>query len=196
MKYYVDITLLPSDDIGIHFLWQKLYQQVHLALVEAQATTKNASIAACFPEYRASKGKSKAFLGNKLRLLAQSQEVINQLNIEKWLNRLSDYIHIKETKAVPADITSYAQFSRYQPKAPKERLARRRAKKHQQDYETALAHYADMDETKTKLPFIQLASLSSDNRFNLYIKHEPVDTLIDQGFSPYGLSPKSSIPMF
>ena len=36
MKYYLDITLLPSDDIGVHFLWTKVMIQMHLALVEIQ----------------------------------------------------------------------------------------------------------------------------------------------------------------
>ncbi|WP_370059982.1 type I-F CRISPR-associated endoribonuclease Cas6/Csy4, partial [Neptunomonas phycophila] len=36
MKHYIDITLLPSDDIDIHFLWTKVMMQIHLAFVEMQ----------------------------------------------------------------------------------------------------------------------------------------------------------------
>ena len=34
MKYYLDMTLLPDTDITLDFIWQKIYQQVHIALVD------------------------------------------------------------------------------------------------------------------------------------------------------------------
>ena len=34
MNYYREITILPNADISFYFIWQKLYQQIHLALVE------------------------------------------------------------------------------------------------------------------------------------------------------------------
>jgi len=36
MKWYIDLTLLPESEIPIYFLWEKVYQQLHLALVEQQ----------------------------------------------------------------------------------------------------------------------------------------------------------------
>ena len=44
MKHYIDITLLPSDDIGVHFLWSKVMMQVHLALVEIQDSNKQVPV--------------------------------------------------------------------------------------------------------------------------------------------------------
>ncbi|MCO4790206.1 type I-F CRISPR-associated endoribonuclease Cas6/Csy4, partial [Vibrio cholerae] len=34
MNYYQEITLLPDADIALGFLWQNVFQQVHIALVE------------------------------------------------------------------------------------------------------------------------------------------------------------------
>jgi len=61
MKYYLDITLLPDAETNLGFLWHKVYQQVHIALVENKVAKNQSEIAVSFPEYG-----SKAFpLGAK-----------------------------------------------------------------------------------------------------------------------------------
>ena len=66
MNYYQDITLLPDAVITLGFIWQKVYQQVHIALAENKIAENQSAIAVAFPEYG-----SKGFpLGSKLRLLA------------------------------------------------------------------------------------------------------------------------------
>src|SRR3990167_8104397 len=87
MKFYFDITLLPSAEIPLSFLWEKMFQQVHLALVEMKSANGNSDIAVSFPEYD---GKSFP-LGHKLRLFASTKSQLQQLDIGKWLNRLADY---------------------------------------------------------------------------------------------------------
>ena len=52
MKNYIEITLLPSAEITLSFLWEKLYQQLHLALVEIQDSDKSVSVGVSFPKYR------------------------------------------------------------------------------------------------------------------------------------------------
>ncbi|HHL31776.1 MAG TPA: type I-F CRISPR-associated endoribonuclease Cas6/Csy4, partial [Oceanospirillales bacterium] len=81
MNYYQDITLLPDAEITLGFIWQKVYQQVHIALADNKIAENQSAIAVAFPEYG-----SKGFpLGRKLRLLAETQEQLEQLDIKKWL---------------------------------------------------------------------------------------------------------------
>ena len=100
MKFYVEITLLPSIETPINFLWEKVYQQIHLALVENQDSHGKVSIGVSFPEYDCKQFQ----LGNKLRLFSFSQEELEHLNIRKWLFRLRDYIHITDIRYVPENI--------------------------------------------------------------------------------------------
>ena len=69
MNYYQDITLLPDAEANIGFLWEKVFQQVHLALVEKKNPHGKSGIAVSFPGY----GNKGFPLGNKLRLLAPTQ---------------------------------------------------------------------------------------------------------------------------
>lgn len=100
MNYYQEITLLPNPDITLGFLWQKIYQQLHIALVDNKANQTQSAIAVAFPEYAC----STFHLGKKLRLLAVEKEQLNQLHIEQWLARFSDYAHIKSVQAVPSQV--------------------------------------------------------------------------------------------
>ena len=48
MKNYIEMTLLPDADITLNFLWEKLYQQLHLALVEIQDSDKTVPVWSLF----------------------------------------------------------------------------------------------------------------------------------------------------
>ncbi len=87
MKHYQDITLLPDADIGQHFVWEKVYQQIHLGLVEMQDESGKLPIGIALPGYNADKHQ----LGNKLRLLAETEAQLVSFNAQQWLSRLSDY---------------------------------------------------------------------------------------------------------
>lgn len=100
MNYYQEITLLPDPDISLGFLWQKIYQQLHIALVDNKVNQTQSAIAVAFPEYACSTFQ----IGKKLRLLAAEREQLNQLHIEQWLARFSDYVHIKSIQAVPLQV--------------------------------------------------------------------------------------------
>ena len=101
MKYYLEITLLPDAEANLGFLWQKIYQQIHIALVDNKIGANESAIAVAFPRY-----KEKPFrLGDQLRLFAETESQLNKLNIQKWLNRFEDYVHIKSIKLVPEKIT-------------------------------------------------------------------------------------------
>mgnify|MGYP002637315332 FL=1 len=208
MKYYLDITLIPDAEVGFDFLWQKVYQQIHLAIVDIGNKQKNSdssfTIAVSFPEY----GDKVFPLGSKLRLFAPTMEAFSQLEIDKWLVRLSDYVHLKAVQKVPKAV-SYVCFTRQQFKTNANRLARRRAKRKGESLEQALKHYADFEGHESELPFVNMMSLSSgehssnqeNHRFRLFIGKEAITDPKIGLLNAYGLSSsdsntQTSVPWF
>ncbi|WP_431064459.1 type I-F CRISPR-associated endoribonuclease Cas6/Csy4 [Methylotuvimicrobium sp.] len=193
MKYYLDITLIPNDEVPLYFIWEKLYQQLHLALVERLEDGKS-KVGVSFPKYN-QEGRS---LCNKLRLLAFDKSDLETLNLDKYFDRLSDYAHRTSIKEVPADkITGYAFFKREQVKSNHERLARRRANKMDISGEQALAFFAEKEERRSQLPFIFLNSQTNGNRYPLFIAMEETDEAPSSvAFSSYGLSSNCPVPLF
>lgn len=202
MKAYQEITLLPSEEIPCHFLWEKVFQQVHLALVEnktARSTSKNdgnqsveySEYGISFPQYDA---RFHA-LGCKLRVFAGNEDKINQLELLRWLERLQDYCRCTSIEPVPKEV-GYARFKRRQFHTNTERLARRRAKRQQESYEQAVTYYSGFNDQQTKLPYIYLTSLSGKRRFPLFIDKEMVPYEKQGEFNCYGLSKTTTVPWF
>ena len=195
MKVYQEIRVLESPEIPLHFLWSKVFQQIHLGLVEMQNDQGQVPIGLSFPEYVT--GDKFSVLVSKLRLFANDEAILEQFDTAKWLARLSDYVHCTSIQPVPEKIIGYAIYQREQPKTNPERLARRYARRHNVDYQNALTIYSKRNYQSINSPFIRLKSLSSDNNFCLWIKKIPVDIQASTSeFSSYGLSSVSSVPEF
>lgn len=199
MKYYVELTLLPDADVSIYYLWERVYQQVHLALVEQKEANERVMIGASFPSYHLERHS----LGNKLRLFAETKDQLNALDLTRWLSRLTDYVHCKDLKEVPSELKGYGCFKRQFEKGTNESLARRRAKRLSISFETALAYFeSDKERKKSEkdvnhFPFITVKSLGSGEKYPLTIELVETDSLtMSDGFSTYGLSSKSSVPLF
>lgn len=196
MKVYIDITLLPSDDIGHNFLWEKVYQQLHIALVDFQKTNGHSAIGFGFPEFNGTSHR----LGRKIRVFAEIETQLEQFDIQRWLNRLEDYVHITGVRNVPEEILGYERFCRLQVKGNPERYARRAAKRQGISYEQALSEREMMPVNNTRNPFIWMKSLTNDNRFRLIIKQETVLKDIAEGadyqFDSYGLAKIGGLPKF
>ncbi len=193
MKKYTEITLLSSDEVPLYFLWEKVYQQLHLVLVEAQDSNNKVKVGVSFPDYDASQYQ----LGHKLRLFAQSDEELENLNINKWFFRLSDYLHISSIQDVPEKVKGYAFFKRLQLKSNNDRLARRKARRENISYEQAKVHFNRRKEQYSRAPFIRIKSHSSGKRYRLMIVRIDTDNFQTSGeFNTYGLSSRSSVPVF
>lgn len=199
MNYYIDITLLPSDDIGVHFLWSKIMMQVHLALVEIQDEQQKVPVAVSFPQYRDNTGRKTGFIGNQLRLLAFDKSDLEGLCLSKWLNRLMDYVHVKGISQVPST-NNYVSFSRFNAPSSVEKLIRRRMRRHNETLEKATEYFKgyQAEEGNMFLPFIRMKSLTSQNEFCLFIERKqakPVEGVVQQ-FNTYGLSANGILPLF
>jgi CRISPR-associated endonuclease Csy4 len=197
MKYYLDITLLPEADITLGFIWQKVYQQIHIALVDNKVGEKESAVAVSFPLY----GEHVFPLGNKLRLLAENETQLTALNINHWLNRLEDYVHIKSIKPVPEHST-HVCFVRQHVKGEEriEKNMQSKAKlwseKSGKSLELCLL---ELEKSKPKadfsLPFIWLESQETKqrseggaNKFPLFINKVDVTKQQKGVFNCYGLS--------
>lgn len=206
MNRYIEITLLPNTDINLFSLWSKVFQQIHLGLVEMQNDQKQQPIGVSFPEYVM--GEKYSVLGGKLRLFAEDEATLAKFDAAKWLSRLSDYVHCTSIRPVPEQLIGHAIYQRQQPKTNKERLARRYAKRHKLDFEAALNgtvvlrgrstqfRYCDMPQPTIKTPFIRLQSLSSEQTFCLWIKKTLVSAPATAHYSSYGLSATAAVPEF
>jgi len=194
MNYYLEITLIENSDHNLFGLWSKIFQQIHLGLVEIQDDQGHVMVGISFPDYVT--GEKYSVLGGKLRMFAQDEATLIQFNAGKWLSRLSDYVHCTSIRPVPEKLTGYNIYQRDQPKTNRERLARRYAKRHNVDYETALVLYSEMVHKNITTPFIRLKSLSGNQEFCLWIKKTIVAEPLGTTFSSYGLSSASTVPDF
>lgn len=188
MNYYIEIKLLHNPEIGLGFLWKKVFTQIHLALAEQG----NGNIGVSFPKY----GDMVFPMGDTLRLFASTQDALSALKLGEWLSRLQDYVAVSAIQKTPDDIQEYAQFSRKQVKTGKERQARRYVKRHDMAYEEALKHYETMEVKVLKLPFVMLQSLSSAQEMKLFVDMNMFDTEKKGEFNSYGLSKEATVPWF
>lgn len=200
MNYYIEVTLMENEKFSPYELWSQLYPQLHLTLVEVKNADNKVNIGFSFPQYRFHQDKGVGFIGTKLRLFAESESDLKQLDIRKWLDRLEDYVHITSIREVPGDIKGYAIYKRKQVKTNAQRLARHRVKRGDICFNEALARYSNVV-TTTNLPYIEMKSLStsdqqSEKRFKLFIEKQPAEKTETKVFSTYGLSSVSSVPEF
>ncbi|MBB1270219.1 type I-F CRISPR-associated endoribonuclease Cas6/Csy4 [Shewanella sp. SR44-3] len=203
MNYYQEITLLPDVEISLGFIWQNVFQQVHIALVENKIGPNQSAIAVGFPDYK----QGRFPLGSKLRLFAQKQEQLEKLAISNWLSRLEDYVHVKGIKPVPAE-ANFVSFTRKQVKST-ERIEREMHQKAQRwsvkSGKPLTECLKDLEKTKptghSELPFIFLHSQETKRRspnesskFPLFISSVTVDgkqgVKQNGSFDCYGLSSK------
>jgi len=206
MNYYLDITLLGNMEANLGFLWQKIFQQVHIALVDNKVGDNESAIALSIPGYTIIESKKKDFpLGNTLRLLSDDNDALVKLNIHNWLRRLSDYCHIEPIKNVPVDIKQYARFKR-KPIKSIERKAKSRAEHLNKPYAEVLDYLIKEGRSplKCKLPFINVESQNTKKRveqgvssqFLLFIECSLFEAPVSGKFDCYGLSKTATVPWF
>ena len=197
MKYYLDITLLPDAEINLGFLWQKVYQQIHIALVDNKIGKNESAIAVAFPRY----GDKLFPLGDQLRLFAETEIQLKGFNINKWLSRFADYIHIKSIKPVPEKVT-YVCYIRKHVKggAGIEKKMQAKAKHWSEKSGLSIDEcLKSLEKSKpnvsSKLPFIWLESQETkrlnrveSGKFPLFINKVEVEKQQQGRITCYGLS--------
>lgn len=200
MKYYQDITIIPCFEISVYHIWEKVFRQVHLAIVDSQSAFANQDndtkypIGVAFPQYRYT--EENKHLGKTLRLFADTEQQLIELQATKWLSKMLDYVHIKSIRMVPDSIKSYNSFWSPSTHSNIHRLARRKAKRQKISLEQAMKELHGFKEEQLDYPYIHCNSMSSQQRFRKFIKIKNHEEYISKGFNSYGLSSQSTLPNF
>ncbi len=188
MDHYLDITLLPDPEFSQNHLMDALFAKLHRALVAAGC----ADIGVSFPQVN-ERGSG---LGNVLRLHGRELR-LNELMAANWLTGMRDHTTLSAVQAVPSSCTSFRMVSRVQAKSSPARERRRLMRRKGLTEEQAIAKIPDHCAEVLHLPYVQMRSQSTGERFLLFVQHGPVHALQSEGlFSAYGLSPKGTVPWF
>jgi CRISPR-associated endonuclease Csy4 len=193
MKFYQQVQLLPGAEVELHFIFKKVYQQIHLALVENKKDDNSSSVGISFPEYDA----EKKTVGSIIRLFSTEEEALKKIDLDYWLNRLRDYVHVKSIREVPLPfkIRGYAFYCRRHMKGSNENLARRHVKRKSVTLDEARLHYSNF-ERKFLFPYFQVESMGNGNTFRLFVERIACDENHIGTFSCYGLSKGATVPEF
>ena len=198
MKYYQEVTLLPSLEISLAFLWTKVYGQIHLGLVSLKDENDCTPIGVSFPEYQPfshKRGEKDGGLGTKLRLFAKEEGDLNAMGVEKLLARMKDYVHITSVRLVPERPKAHAVYRRFHQTKSVAQKARRFANRHGMEYTEAEKLFPQV-QMESAFPYIQMVSLTNRHRFDLFIVKEKKEQSTEGGFSVYGLSASATVPEF
>lgn len=199
MWFFQEITLHPTEEIAESFLLAKIYARIHLALVNSKDEKGAIHCGVSFPEYT----ENPRSLGGKIRILTQDEDVLKKMDIPSVLSRFVEggYVHISPARVVPIKrVKKCAIYSRYQPEASNERKARRYAKRHDISVEDAAKFFSAKEESVI-YPYIQLKSMTTGQRFSLFIRksileNPPAEEKTDSCFSAYGISTNVAVPEF
>lgn len=190
MKFYQEISLIPNSEIPPYAIWSKLYNQLHIALADLQNTLGNQPIGISFPNYHFSEKSQGGFatLGYKLRVFAPSRELLEALDLPKWLNRLDDYVHIKRIDRINEDkMRAHVVVSRY--RRPNLNTQAKNLAKHKGiSFDDALAHCQKYKKQAKPYPFIALQSQTNGHKYCLFIQQKQVDSPTQGTFNSYGIN--------
>ena len=187
MDHYLDLKLLADPEFPATQLMNALFAKLHRGLVELGS----ADIGISFPDSpRIGHG-----FGQRLRLHGTAA-ALDRLLALNWLSGMRDHVQLTELAAVPAN-AQHRSLRRVQVESSPERLRRRAIKRHGLTEEQARQRIPDHAGKTTDLPFIDLRSQSSGQRFRLFIAQGPIQATAQPGtFNAYGLSHEATVPWF
>lgn len=187
MDHYLDLKLLPDPEFPATQLMNALFAKLHRGLVELGCD----DIGVSFPD-TARPGHG---FGQRLRVHG-SAAALDRLLARNWLSGMRDHVQLGALAAVPAN-AQHRCLRRVQVDSNPERLRRRAIKRHGLSEEQARQRIPDHAGKTTDLPFIDLRSQSSGQRFRLFIAQGPIQAHAQPGtFNAYGLSREASVPWF
>ncbi len=186
MDYYIDIKVRKNPEIAPQVILNTLFEKVHLILAEQ----KRSDVGISFPEF-SEKGEH---LGNILRLHG-SLDALQDIGEHRFVRHMKDYADFGRVKKVPA-VQKFFIVSRVQAKSSPERLRRRYMKRHGLTAEQAAEKIPDSAAEMLVLPFISLNSISTGQKFRLFVRHTETPEFSGGEFSTYGFSKTATVPKF
>lgn len=187
MNYYQEVTLIDGDK-KLYEIWSDVFNQVHIALADIKNKHNVESIGVSFPSYRYEEKNSQTFamMGNKLRVFTPNPKDLETLNLNDWLSRLTDYVHIKGIKDVGDKATGYVSVHRYRFK-PIDIQAQTLSEKLKISYEEAMVTVAKR-KNEMALPYIQMRSQTNNSNYRLKVLQLPCDQPKVGSFNVYGIN--------
>lgn len=194
MKFYIEIEI-RNKNTPLHYVWPRLYTQLHHVLVSQKNQNDQVGIGLGFPDYAVRNNGNKT-LGRRWRLFSENSEDLNNLKLSEKLHELRQYLHISAVLLVPShQIKKYHNFTRQRPGKSIEATIRRVMKRQNISMEHAREICA-VPEKKLDVPFVHLVSSSNGHSYTLHIaRNECLKSNISI-FNTFGLSDKASIPHF
>ena len=189
MYHYLDMRLRPDPDFPAAMLMGALYSKLHRALHDLQAD----DIGVSFPDHKT--GVRARTPGDRLRLHAE-QARLDQLMAMSWLTGMRDHVILEAIQSVPAE-TKHRIVRRRQFNTGNLSRAKRYAKRHGIEIAVAQRLMEKPAARQIDLPFVQISSRSSGQRFALFIEHGQLQQQAVAGkFNHYGLSSETTVPWF
>ncbi|WP_304526616.1 type I-F CRISPR-associated endoribonuclease Cas6/Csy4 [Halomonas sp. I5-271120] len=189
MDHYLDIRLRPDPDFPEAMLMGALYSKLHRALYDLDANDIGISL----PDHK--NGVRARTPGNRLRLHS-GKERLEQLMAVSWLTGMRDHVQLEVVQSVPEKV-SYRVVRRKQFNTGSPSRAKRYAKRHDIGIDEAQRLMEKPAERQIALPFVQVSSRSSGQRFALFIEHGKAQPQPSSGrFNHYGLSTEATVPWF
>lgn len=187
MDHYIDITLLQDIEFSTPTLMGTLFIRLHRGLVNHGERDVGIS----FPDV----DQSRQLLGQKLRVHG-NQKSLNSLMANGWIQGMRDYVNISSLRPVPSEV-KHLVVRRVQAKSSPERMRRRLMARKSINAEAARVAIPDNAAEKLNLPYVEIASLSTSQRFRLFIHHTTPGLVAVPGrFGSYGLSTHATVPWF
>ena len=184
MDYYFEIVIKPDAEMRENVLLNKVYTKFHKALFDLQAS----DIGVSFPQ-------KKVKLGRVLRVHS-SLGRLNELRALKWLGGLSGYCEVSEVLSVPKLVLGYMFVSRVRDNMSVGKL-RRLKKRNSLSVDEVKKYKAKMFAKNLDNPYLELESVSSKQRYRLYIAFSELQSTQSLGeFNKFGLSKIATVPVF
>tara|TARA_R110002072_G_scaffold86563_3_gene195290 strand:+ start:12796 stop:13467 length:672 start_codon:yes stop_codon:yes gene_type:complete len=218
--HYQELTCLPDEGISVGFLMGRVMNQIHLGLVNLTASQADCPVGLSFPQYRdraqlrgqvrgqarehSNADASNALIaglppiGGKIRCFSQDAETLDRFALHEVLSSMLDYVHLTSVRQLRRTNHGWAMYRRKQIKTSKDRLVRRRMKRHGMTEAEAAAALEGFDPRSCRLPYLDMKSHSTDQRFRLYVERVTDVNSFDSNwsFSTYGLSSQAAVPEF
>lgn len=189
MDHYLDIRLRPDPDFPPAMLMGALYGKLHRALHDLNTDDIGISL----PDHKT--GVRARTPGERLRVHGR-KERLKQLMATSWLVGMRDHVALDAVQPVPSGVRHYT-VSRRQFNTGGPSRVRRYARRHNVSETEAYRLMAAPAERRITLPFIQVVSRSTGERFPLFIEHGKSQSHpVDGRFNHYGLSGQATVPWF
>lgn len=185
--HYIDVRLLPDPEFSQAHLLGALYAKFHRALVGLGTH----EIGVSFPQY----SMQPRTLGQIMRLHG-GDGALSALLSTDWLRGMRDHVELGVLSAVP-QAAQHRRLLRRQFKTSADRLRHRRMRRKGETYEQATQAIPDSVGRQPDLPYVQLRSASTGQRFCLFLAlGDPELQPVAGVFNAYGLSSTATLPWF